>query len=123
MILFSNGNFHDLSASSVYSVTVPLLGLILQGLGRGTQAPFLPAFDFLCLLSSLSSELNFVLPPLPRLQGVTPLPLTVPDATECSRSNVPFGNNWNQSKNGDNNNNGLSRGHQELYVYHLILSS
>lgn len=64
VILFRKGSSHNPSTSSVYSVPGPLLGLILQGLGKGAQALFLPAFDFLYILV-LSSELNFVLPPLP----------------------------------------------------------
>lgn len=41
VILFCKGSSHNLSASSVSSAAVPLLGVILQGSGKGAQAPFL----------------------------------------------------------------------------------
>lgn len=38
VILFCKGSSHNLSASSVSSAPMPLLGLILQGPGKGAQA-------------------------------------------------------------------------------------
>lgn len=100
LIIFSKGSSHGLSACSVYFAQASIR-INTIGLRQGVTGLISPCGSFFVPPSSCSVSyiLNFILCPACKEQHPPP---TTPELclghAESFHSNMPFANNWNQSK-------------------------